>query len=237
MSLPLPRPGNWPWLSLHDVCPATLERTETLAHRIEAAGRRATLLVIPGTDWSEADLRRLRALHGRGHDLAGHGWTHRAGHWGGLAHRIHGWIISNRVAEHLAEDAAGCERIMRRCHAWFAEHSLPEPELYVPPAWAMGRIPRARLPQLPFRYYETLRGVYAAQHRRFVRLPLLGFEADRPWRAHALRLSNAFNRRVSGTTHRLRIAIHPWDLDGPLRTDLLRLLAPADETAAQSRMS
>ncbi|MEJ2631785.1 MAG: DUF2334 domain-containing protein [Acidihalobacter sp.] len=237
MSLPLPRPGDWPWLSLHDVCPATLERTEALASRIETLGRRATLLVIPDADWDETGLARLRALHGRGHDLAGHGWTHHTARWGGLAHRIHGWMISNRVAEHLAEDAAGRERIIRRCHAWFAENGLPEPSLYVPPAWAMGRIPSRRLQQLPFRYYETLGGIYSSGDTRFTRLPLAGFEADRPWRAHVLRLSNAVNRRLARDTIRLRIAIHPWDLDGPLRTDLLRLLSPPQATAAQSGMS
>ncbi|WP_455384916.1 DUF2334 domain-containing protein [Acidihalobacter prosperus] len=237
MKFPLPRPGDWPWVSLHDVCPATLDRTEALASRIEALGRRATLLVIPNAGWDTASLERLRALHGRGHDLAGHGWTHQAARWGGLAHRIHGWIISNRVAEHLAEDAAGRERIIRRCHTWFAENGLPEPSLYVPPAWAMGRIPAKRLRELPFRYYETLGGIYAPRHRGFTRLPLAGFEADRPWRAHTLRFSNAINRCLAGKTNRLRLAIHPWDLDGPLSADLLRLLSPAEAASARSSIS
>lgn len=232
MKFPLPRPGGWPWLSLHDVCPATLERTEALATRIEILGRRATLLVIPNAGWDAPSLERLRALHGRGHDLAGHGWTHQAVRWGGFGHRLHGWMISNRVAEHLAEDVSGRERIIRRCHAWFAENDLPEPALYVPPAWAMGRIPPKRLRELPFRYYETLGGIYSSWDTRFTRLALAGFEADRPWRAHALRLSNAFNHRLAGKTKRLRIAIHPWDLDGPLSSDLLRLLSPSEAITA-----
>lgn len=226
MSLPLPSPGDWPWVSLHDVCPATLEATEALAHRVEEAGRRATLLVIPGAEWDGPTIERLRRLHARGHELAGHGWKHQVRRWGGLKHRLHGWLISNQAAEHLGEDTAGCERIIRRCHAWFGEQALPEPRLYVPPAWAMGPVSRDRLRRLPFSYYETLGGIHGAGDGRFTRLALAGFEADRPWRAQALRLSNAINRRRAGSAQRLRIAVHPWDMDGPLRADLLRMLAP-----------
>ncbi|APZ44589.1 hypothetical protein BW247_06915 [Acidihalobacter ferrooxydans] len=210
-------------MSIHDVAPATLTRVEALAARIERTQHRATLLIIPDSGWDDASLTRLRALLARGHVPAGHGWTHRIERWGGWRHRLHGWLISNRAAEHLGEDSAGCERIILRCYRWFADNALPPPALYVPPAWAMGPISRARLKTLPFQYYETLSGVYDASSARFVRLPLLGYEADRAWRAQALRLNNRLNRQWAKTSNHLRIALHPGDLEGPLGGDLLDL--------------
>jgi predicted deacetylase len=98
--------------------------------------------------------------------------------------------------------------------------ALPAPSLYVPPAWAMGRISRAGLRKLPFRYYETISGVYDAQADRFIRLPLLGFEADTRIRATALKLSNVLNRRLANAHRELRFAIHPTDFELYLARDL-----------------
>jgi len=131
-------------------------------------------------------------------------------------------VISNRAAEHLAQEASGVEAIIQRCYEWFGDNALPVPAFYVPPAWALGPIGRARLKQLPFRFYETLIGVYDAGEARLHRLPLLGFEADRPWRARALRLNNHVQRRWASWRGRWRVAIHPQDLKGPLAIDLLR---------------
>lgn len=222
MSLPLPPPGRWPWLSIHDVTPATLDCVETLAALIEARQRRATLLIVPGAGWDADSLHRLRALCQRGHPPAGHGWFHHAERWGGWGHRLHAWLISNRAAEHLAMDAQGVDRLIRRCHAWFAANGLPSPALYVPPAWALGPLAKKRLESLPFRFYETMSGVYDAGERRFHRLPLLGFEADRRWRACALRINNRIHRRLAAMAGRWRVALHPGDLQGPLAADVVR---------------
>lgn len=219
--------------SLHDVMPQTLDRVEAFASRLEAAGLApALLLVVPGCDWTPAQLDRLRALALRGHQLAGHGWHHRIARWGGLAHRLHGAILSRRAAEHLALEPQAIPALIRRCRNWFDHHSLPAPDTYVPPAWAMGAIRRRHLRGLGFRYYESLGGIYDAERDTMLRLPLVGFEADTPVRCLMLRGSNGVNAWLGRLRGELRLAIHPQDAQLLLADDLARWLAP---TAAPPR--
>ena len=124
---------------MHDVMPETLSLVEDfLAFCSTHAIPPMTLLVVPGCDWRDEQLDRLRDLAGLGHELAAHGWLHRVGTPQSLYHRLHSTLLSRNVAEHLALDGESILALMRRSHAWFAEHDLPAPSLYVPPAWALG---------------------------------------------------------------------------------------------------
>lgn len=208
-------------VSVHDVMPETLERVQ---HVLDLCARvnpgPITLLVVPGRHWDSAQIDRLRGWQAAGHRLAGHGWLHWVEGFGGLYHRLHGAVISRRVAEHLALDRTAIVRLIRRCHGWFESQGLAPPDLYVPPAWAMGAIPPADLAALPFPRYEVLTGVRDAANGQLLPLPMLGYEADTPARALAIRLWNRVNRRRAATRGWLRIAIHPDDLDLRLAADL-----------------
>lgn len=219
-------------VSVHDVMPETLSRVPELLRWLDDARLGpATLLVVPGRAWRPRDLAVLKRLVADGHRLAGHGFTHRVTGYRNLAHRLHGLLISRRAAEHLAHDEDGIRRLIGDCRAWFEEHSLPAPALYVPPAWAMGSIPRARLRELGFRYYEYLTGVYDARTDAWHRLPVLGFEADTAVRAVSLRVSNAANRRLARRRGVARLALHPYDLELRLAGDLRRCLSNDAGTA------
>jgi predicted deacetylase len=212
-------------LSLHDVMPDTLERVEALARRLTDHGLpRATLLVVPGAGWTAPGVTRLARLAEVGYPLAGHGWIHRVGPTRGLYPRLHGRLVSRHAAEHLGLDRYRIAALIRACHQWFGAHDLPVPDRYVPPAWAMGPIPRRALGALPFRYYEFARGVYDARAGRFVLSPLIGFEADGGLGAVVLRVWNRVNGGVARRAGRLRIAIHPHDDVLALRGDLERAL-------------
>ncbi|MEY6431936.1 polysaccharide deacetylase family protein [Thioalkalicoccus limnaeus] len=209
-------------ISVHDLMPETMGRVEQILMALDRRGSGPiTLLVVPGLAWSRTQIRTLRAWEGIGHVLAGHGWRHRVDRIAGPAHWLHSRLISRRVAEHLALNEDEIADLITRCFAWFADTGLQPPQLYVPPAWAMGRIPRARLANLPFRYYELLTGVYDAAVDRFDRLPLLGYEADNAARARTLRLTNGLIRFLAGDRP-IRLAIHPFDLDLRLANDLWR---------------
>ncbi len=55
--------------------------------------------------------------------------------------------------------------------------------------------------------------MYDARERRFIRLPLVGFEADTAWRAWSLNLFNRANLAMALMAGRsLRVSIHPQDL-------------------------
>jgi hypothetical protein len=213
-------------VSIHDVTPRTLPQTLDLIALLEAQdGRRATLLVVPDADWSQADLDVLRQLQDSGYELAAHGWRHRCAGIASWAHRLHSLILSRDLAEHLALDADRIAALITASHRWFAGVGLRAPDLYVPPACAMGRLRRKALHAMPFCMYEYLTGVYHVGTAQFVRLPLVGFEADTRWRRHALRALNALNSTLGRTLNRpLRIAVHPFDLDYCLADELRTLL-------------
>lgn len=233
-----------PVVSIHDVMPSTLPQVATLLALLQDAGAGAVdLLVVPGHDWQSDQIETLADWHRAGHRLAGHGWSHKAACIRGWRHRLHSLLISRDVAEHMALDAEGIGDLVARCHAWFGDHGLPAPTLYVPPAWAMGGLPRRRLSALPFDRYEVLTGWLERPRAddvwRWRPVPMIGFEADTTWRAGPVRLWNALNAGHAWAWRTpLRIAIHPHDLSlrlgGRLRrtiTSLGRLRAAAHGAA------
>ena len=216
-------PGPAVLFSIHDVMPSTLDATERIAGRLSDAGiGKLTLLVVPGTGWDKSTLARLRTLNDRGADLAGHGWKHRVDRIRDLRHWLHSVFISRDVAEHLALDRGGVVKLMQDCHDWFLAADLPAPSVYVPPAWAMGRAHREDLDILPYSRFETLYGIYDSDSRRFRRTPMVGFEADTPFRAFACRLWNRVN--LASSKAPLRFGIHPGDPELLLGDDLDALI-------------
>ena len=220
------RPDRHLVLSIHDVMPETIDRTEAIVDLLMNAGLDVvTLLIVPGKDWTADRFARLKALIDRGATPAGHGWTHHAERIGGLYHWLHSTLISRRAAEHLALGADDIETLIQRNHDWFVERGLPVPDLYVPPAWAMGSISRKALDRLPFARYETLSGVYDSASGRFHRSAMVGYEADTGFRAVSCRAWNAANLAAAGSKRPVRVAIHPFDLELKLADDVRRIVA------------
>jgi predicted deacetylase len=208
-------------LSIHDVMPDTLDDVEHIVSELAEFGYdTVTLLVVPGGGWTADSLQRLEALSRSGAELAGHGWRHVVDDIRGLWHRVHSRLISRNVAEHLALSRSQIRSLVQQCYDWFAANDLPEPHLYVPPAWAMGSIDRHDLDQLPFSQYETLAGIYDSGARSFRRTAMVGFEADTAFRALSCRVWNRLNLRGAGTSKPIRVAIHPRDLHLLLADDL-----------------
>lgn len=204
--------------------PETLDRVDEQLDLIGERGLGAvTLLVVPGRDWRDPDLARLRSWVAAGHTLAGHGWSHCAAHVRGARHRLHSALISRGCAEHLALGPQGIIELMQRCRAWFPDHGLAAPELYVPPAWAPGAVPRTRLAETGFGCIETLRGFYDIRRQSWRHAALAGFEARSAWQMPVLGASNACNRLLARRLP-LRLALHPDDHRLALRRSLLRHL-------------
>lgn len=211
-------------ISVHDVMPETLPQVRDLLRRLSSRNLiPVTLLIIPGKAWTQKQVDELRRLEDRGMELAGHGWNHRVMHIKGLHHRLHSALISRDAGEHLSLNQRQIQELITRCFDWFLEQNLGPPDLYVPPAWAMGRVSRAALQELPFRRYETLRGIYDSATQHYRQLPLVGFEASAAWRAPLLRLWNSLNLRAVHPLTPVRIGIHPGDLALPLAKDLLAI--------------
>lgn len=234
------REGIQSLVTIHDVTQEVLEQTARLLEVIFSGGNGPViLLVVPGGFSDPSALTELRTLLRQNVQLAGHGYNHRARSRKNLYHKLHSQFISRQVAEHLSRPAQEIESLINSCANWFQQHQLPRPELYVPPAWAMGAISRQQLAQTPFRYFETQGGLLDSHSRRFIRLPLLGYEADTPMRRQLLCGWNRINRRWAETSGRTRIAIHPHDLNfhlaEELRQDLSRYSERSDCTQLISR--
>lgn len=213
-------------ISIHDVMPETLPNVQRCLDRCREFDHSTVyLLVVPGRSWHDTQIEQLQQWVSEGCLLVGHGWVHHADHIQGWRHRLHSVLISRDVAEHLCLDERAIVALMQRCRAWFAAHKLPVPEMYVPPAWAMGQVRRSHLRTTGFRYVETVRGIDDLTDRRLVSRPLIGYEADTRFRAVTLRLWNRANRLLPDSAGPPRLAIHPDDLDLKLSDELIKDLA------------
>lgn len=199
-------------VSIHDVMPHTLPRVqELLAKMAHLEAANITLLVVPGLPWDAAQLATLKQLEQHGYRLAGHGWLHTVRRINTLYHRVHSTCISRRAAEHLSMSPAEIDTLIRDCYQWFADHGFALPDMYVPPAWAMGAASDAILKAAPFRYFETTSGLHDSETGKRVTLPLAGFEADTLWRQVSLRAWNSVNSLVGTQQKPLRVSVHPND--------------------------
>ena len=212
-------------VSIHDVMPHTLEGVRALIHHIPDEKRhKVLLLIVPGVEWTPEQIDKLKRFRDEGFLFAGHGWQHRTPHIRGVYHRLHSLLISRNVAEHLSYTTDELTDLLRQNYDWFAQQGLPSPETYAPPAWAMGKLTRKHLRELPFRYYEDTQGFYDSQSDNYKRLPLSGFEADTWLRENFLRLWNSINRSLSSPKKPLRISLHPYDLDYRVSDQLQRFI-------------
>jgi peptidoglycan/xylan/chitin deacetylase (PgdA/CDA1 family) len=210
-------------VSVHDLMPATMPAVRRTLALLERNGvHPVTLLVVPGSGWGARGIDELRALECAGYRLAGHGWQHRAERIRGVRHRLHSLFLSRNVAEHLALERDGVLALMARCRDWFEAQGLAPPGLYVPPAWALGDVRPEDLRRAGlFAHVELFAGVLDTAAGRLTRSPVLGYEADAPIRVPVLRLWNALGRRRAVAQGRIRIGIHPRDIDHPLRDALI----------------
>lgn len=188
-----------------------------------------TLLVVPGKDWSDGDMAQLRDWQAQGLLLAGHGWTHEVRDIRRFYHRLHSLLLSRRAAEHLSLDGDEILSLIKNNYEWFLTHDLTPPNLYVPPAWALGRVDKAALQDLPFDYYELLGSVLNARSGKESWMPLVGYQADTRLRALALRPWNYANQLLSGRSGlALRIGLHPGDDDLHLAAQMRRQIRACD---------
>jgi len=213
-------------ISIHDVSPHTLPKVTNIVNKLKKMGiYSVTLLVIPWLDWTESDINHLKKMQHNGYPLAGHGNTHGCKPVKNNAHRLHSLVISRNVAEHLSCNRDEVKRIITTCYHWFTTNDFDAPDLYVPPAWAMGDIAVRDLHGLPFRYYESLTGIYDTKTGSFRYMPLLGFEADTPLRKFLVRSLNCLNWHYGMQFNKtIRVSIHPNDFDLLLARDLERVL-------------
>lgn len=215
-------------VSIHDLMPSTLPDVAGLLERIESKGWSGIdLLVVPGLPWKREEMEQLKVWESHGHRIVPHGWFHRVGQIRGIRHRIHSLLISRNVAEHLSLAPGEVGSFIQRSRDQLIHWGFSAPELYVPPAWAVGDISSAELNALSVQWIEVVGGFISTRGAPMERSALLGYEADTLLREFVLKIWNSLNwRRFQKGKVRLRMGIHPQDaqlrMASQLEKDLLR---------------
>lgn len=130
--------------------------------------------------------------------------------------------MSANCAEHLSKNKQEIIHLINDSYNWFIDNGFKKPLLYVPPAWALGKISKIDLNQLPFLYFECTTGFISNKKYRF--LPLLGFEEKTYWGAKIRQFFNTLNFIIGKFKGIIRIAIHPNDFNLYLKNDIKKYL-------------
>ncbi len=211
-------------ISIHDVMPHTLNNIKKIIKILEKNKcNPATLLVVPGRNWSENDINFLKIIQEDGYEIAGHGWYHETKNISTLYHKFHSAFISRNVAEHLSLSNKEIIILMDNCFKWFEKNQFQQPITYIPPAWALGKITNKDIFNSPYKIIETLSGIYFKE--KFTRMPLVGYETDNLFRVVSVSFLNFISEKISKYTNTpLRISIHPNDFSYPLKSKLEKIL-------------
>lgn len=205
-------------VSVHDVAPATFERSDRLVKILESRGVRASLLVIPGVWKGHGPLSDdrfsawLREVKGRGHEIIQHGLHHVAVHSrGGLRTRL-GRLIGRGCEEFW--DLSPSEAYELACKGRLLLSAVGVcPKGFIAPAWLASRGTMRALRELEFEYSTTHSRILDLDSMTSVRSFAL---SQRPgssttlFAAIVIRLLGLFIMRSGGV---VRVALHPDDLD------------------------
>lgn len=157
--------------------PHTMNKVNEIIHRLDKRLKtNLILLVVPGCRWSDNEIAKLKQYQDEGIYLAGHGWHHRAIKVNSFYHRLHSLLISRKAAEHLSLPSIEIFQLIENCYQWFIDKGFKSPELYVPPAWAMGRITLQHLSRSSFRYFENTTGLIDSSGEEKKCCPWLGLK-------------------------------------------------------------
>ena len=206
-------------VSLHDVSPLTLERSQAAFALLRAAGLDAaalTVLVIPfhegraRLDQYPPTVRWLRALADDGATLVLHGLTHRMA--SGLGHPgrwFWGYGFARGQGELYATDGETTRRHLDEGRSILARAGLEEATRgFVPPAWLLSSAAQAEVERAGFAFYERMGGIVAADGLRARRL--VGWGSLTAVEAVATALFARWQARRGAVD--TRVAVHPVDV-------------------------
>ena len=168
-------------------------------------------------------------------EIAAHGWTHKCEKDKSFYHFLHSLVLSGNCAEHLSKSKHILIELIKNSYKWFTDNRFVPPTLYVPPAWALGKIHFQDFSLLPFTNYECTTGLYLDGKYRFI--PLLGFEATTYFKAFFLRFFNFFNYQMAKFIGVVRITIHPRDFQLYLSKDVNNYLSEIGNTILLHELS
>ena len=227
----MPRPQLL--VSIHDIAPASASATERWLADLDARGVPATLLVIPGP-WRGSRLSQspdlVAALHdaaSRGHELALHGWAHKAGPTGPPLRRAAAQLIARGAAEFAALDVVDATARLSAGLAELAALDI-EPVGFHPPGWLASPGAYQALRRVGLRYSSSHLFVRDLITERRYTLPALSHRPGGSGEVFAARLMHKSAAAMARRGRSFRVALHPDDLLHPgLRATTLAVIDEA----------
>lgn len=220
-------------VSVHDVAPWSFALSRRWLADLDDRGVPATLLLVPGA-WRGAPLtddpalvRWLHDAHGRGHELALHGYTHQGVPGGPPARRWLNAVAARGCAEFCALDERAARGRLESGLAALASVGIV-PVGFTPPGWLASTGSLAALRDLGLQYTTSHLAVHDLRTGRRHRMPALSHRPGGLGERAGAALMPAAARRWSARGRPFRIALHPADLDRPgLREHALRAVDAA----------
>jgi predicted deacetylase len=207
-------------VSIHDIAPASAEPTARWLADLDDRGVPATLLVIPGP-WRGSRLSQspdlVASLHdaaGRGHELALHGWAHRAGPDGAPWRRAAATLIARGAAEFAALDEAEATTRLTAGLGELAALGI-EPVGFHPPGWLASPAAFRALRRVGLRYTTSHLFVHDLITDRRHTLPALSHRPGGAGEVFGARLMRKSAAAMARRGRSFRVALHPDDLNHP----------------------
>ncbi len=228
-------------VSIHDVAPATREKTERiLTHLARLRVEACSLLVVPdyhreGRSLADPGFRAwLQDLQTRGHEIVIHGFFHQRARRAKEAAQAR-FVTRIYTADEgefydLGYDEA--LRLINEARRDFETHGF-HPHGFIAPAWLLGAEAERAAIDAGMSYTTTLRTVKDFARHRTVASQSLVYSVRSGWRrTMSLAWNRSLFRRLTNNPL-LRLGIHPPDLDHPAIWE--QIIALIDDALAARR--
>ena len=210
-------------VSVHDIAPATRERSARIIDELERAGVRCcSLLVVPnyhnrGSSFADRQfVGWLRQLEAAGHEIVMHGYFHERPLSGAenLRDRLITRVYTNREGEFYDLSYDEALRRISQARDEFRNAGL-KPHGFIAPAWLLSTEGERAARDCELEYTTRLRTVRDLRHERSYHARSLVYSVRNQWRRNVSRFWNAALFRRCAYSPLLRISLHPVDVDYP----------------------
>jgi hypothetical protein len=205
-------------ISIHDVAPATLDRSRVWSAHLDERGVRATLLAVPGP-WRGESLADDRATQdwlwvrqSGGDEIGLHGWSHRVDRPARTARATFGRCVARGAEEFWSLDSRQAARRVRRGLDVLDRAGL-RPAGFTPPGWLINAQARHAVLACGIGYVADHRGAASTTSR--LRAPALSHRPNGFGERAGAVAFGAIARRRAAAGLPVRLALHPADLDRP----------------------
>ena len=210
-------------VSVHDVAPATRDRSAEIVRELGRHGVDAcSLLVVPDYHRSGASMenrefvRWLREMECAGNEVVIHGYFHQRPRRTGETMRQH--ILTRAYTRDEGEfydlDYAEALRRITRARDDFTAAGL-SPRGFIAPAWLLGAEAQCAAADAELEYTTTLTSVADLRTQRSFHARSLVYSVRSGWRRTVSLSWNALLAQLQSTAELVRLGIHPPDADHP----------------------